>query len=160
VDSQQQGDFMPIKHVALAVAMLFGSTAALADLEPYKDYAISDSVWTINTIKVHSNMEDAYLEGLKKTWVASNEVAKKLGQIEEYHIYRSDLPESGSFNVLLVVKFKNDAQLAPSKARYDAFMKEWGAARKKETSDTAQKLYPAMRDITGQYRMREITLTN
>ena len=73
---------MRIKTVFLALAMMMGSTAAFADLEPWKDYAISDAVWTVTTIKVHSNMGDAYLEGLKKTWVASNEIAKKLGQIE------------------------------------------------------------------------------
>jgi len=150
---------MRINLVLLAMALAFGSTAALADLEPYTDYSISDSVWHITTVKVHSNMDDAYLEGLKKTWVASSEIAKKLGQIEEYHIYRSALPESGSFNMLLVVKFKNNEMLAPNKQRYEAFMKEWGAERNKQTTDTAQHVYPTMRDITGEYEMREITLT-
>ena len=148
---------MRIKMMALALAMTFGSTAVLADLVPWKDYTISDAVWTVTTIKVHSNMGDAYLEGLKKTWVASNDVAKKLGQIEDYHIYRSDLGDSGSFNLLLIVKFKNNEALAPNKARYDAFMKEWGEERNKKTIDTAQHAYPAMRDITGEYNVREIT---
>ena len=90
--------------------------------------------------------------------VASNEVSKKLGQIEDYHIYRSDLPESGNFNLMLVVKFKNSDMLGPNKARYEAFMKEWGAERNKMSTDTAQHAYPAMRDITGEYNFREITL--
>jgi hypothetical protein len=149
---------MTYKTILLSLAMAVGSTAAYADLEPWKDYTESDAVWSITTIKVHSNMSDAYLEGLKRTWVASNEVGKKLGQIEDYHIYRSDLPESGSFNLLLVVKFKNSEMLGPNKARYEAFMKEWGAERNKKTTDTAQHEYPAMRDITGEYMMREITL--
>src|ERR1700730_2624486 len=150
---------MRSKMILLFVAMAFGSAAAYADLEPWKDYTISDAVWSVTTIKVHSNMSDAYLEDLKKTWVDSNEVAKKLGQLEEYHIYRSDLPESGSFNMLLVVKFKNNDSLGPNKARYQAFMKEWGEERNKKTTATAQHDYPAMRDITGQYNMREITIT-
>jgi hypothetical protein len=108
---------------------------------------------------MHSNMSDAYLEGLKTTWVASNEVAKKLGQIEDYHIYRSDLRESGNFNLLLVVKFKNTEMLAPNKARYDAFMKEWGEERSKKSTETSQRAYPAMSDITGEYNLRDITLT-
>jgi hypothetical protein len=150
---------MRINTVLLSLALAFGSAAVFADLEPWKDYTESDAVWAVTTIKVHSNMGDAYLEGLKQTWVASNEVAKKLGQLEEYHIYRSDLPESGSFNMMLVVKFKNNDALAPNKARYEAFMKEWGEERNKKTTDTAQHQYPAMRDITGEYNMREITLT-
>ena len=149
---------MRINMIVLALSMALGSTAAFADLEPWKDYTVSDAVWQVTTIKVHSNMDDAYLEGLKKTWVASNEVAKKLGQIEEYHIYRSDLAESGSFNLLLIVKFKNNEMLAPSKARYEAFMKEWGEERNKKTTDIAQHAYPAMRDITGDYNMHEITI--
>ncbi len=150
---------MNLKTTLLTLLIVSGSSLAYADLEPYKDYTLSDSVWSITTIKVHSNMDDAYLEGLKKTWVESNEVAKKLGQLEEYHIYRSDLPESGSFNLLLVIKFKNNEALAPNKARYEAFMKEWGAERNKKTIDTEQHDYPAMRDITGEYNVREITLT-
>ncbi len=149
---------MRINMIVLALSMALGSTAAFADLEPWKDYTVSDAVWQVTTIKVHSNMDDAYLEGLKKTWVASSEVAKKLGQIEEYHIYRSDLGESGSFNLMLVVKFKNNEMLAPNKARYEAFMKEWGEERNKKTTDIAQHAYPAMRDITGDYNMREITI--
>ncbi len=149
---------MRIKMLLLSLGLACGANVALADLKPFTDYAISDSVWTVTTIKVHANMGDAYLEGLKQTWVASNEIAKKLGQIEDYHIYRSELPESGSFNLLLVVKFKNNEALAPNKARYDAFMKEWGAERDKKSTDTAQKEYPAMRDIVGEYAMREITL--
>jgi hypothetical protein len=153
-----EGLSMIYKTILLSLAMAVGSTVAYADLEPWKDYTESDAVWTVSTIKVHSNMSDAYLEGLKKTWVASNEVSKRLGQIEEYHIYRSDLQDSGNFNLLLVVKFKNTEMLAPNKARYDAFMKEWGEERNKKTTDIAQREYPAMRDITGEYMMREISI--
>ena len=150
---------MRMKMLLLALGLACAAGTAFADLKPWKDYTISDAVWSVTTIKIHSNMDDAYLEGLKETWVASSEVAKKLGQLEEYHIYRSDLPESGNFNLLLVVKFKNNEALAPNKARYEAFMKEWGAERDKKTTDKAQKEYPAMRDITGEYNMREITLS-
>jgi hypothetical protein len=150
---------MRVKMLMLALGLTCAAGSAFADLKPWKDYTPSDAVWSVTTIKVHSNMNEAYLEGLKQTWVASNEVAKKLGQLEEYHIYISDLPESGSFNLLLVVKFKNSEALAPNKARYEAFMKEWGAERDKKTTDTAQKEYPAMRDITGEYTMREITIS-
>ena len=150
---------MRFKVMWMTLAMAFASTVAFADLEPWKDYMVSDAVWSVTTVKVHSNMGDAYLEGLKHTWVASNEVAKKLGQIEDYHIYRSDLLESGEFNLLLVVKFKNNEMLSPNKARYDAFMKEWGEERKKKTTETAQHTYPALREITGEYHMHEITIT-
>lgn len=146
----------PVK--LLALSLLLVSTLAVADLEPWKDYETSDAVWSVTTIRVAPNMDDAYLEGLAKTWVSTNEIAKKLGQIEDYKIYRSDLPQSGDFNLLLVVKFKNTSDLAPSKARYDAFMKELGKEESDKVTEYSQKNYPAMREIVGEYQVREITL--
>lgn len=149
---------MNTKVLLTTALALMVSGLAFADLEPYKDYDISDAVWSMSTIKVDANMDDAYLEGLKATWVASNEVAKELGHIESYSIFRSDLPQSGDFNLMLIVKYANTSDLAPSKKRYEEFLKEWGEKRNKETTDYAQKNYPAMRTITGHYNMREITL--
>jgi hypothetical protein len=149
---------MRIGNVLVAMAIAFGSSAAYADLEIYKDYTVSDAVWVVTTVKVKPNMVDAYLEGLKETWVAGNEVAKSLGQMEDYAIYVSELPGSGDFNLVLTAKFKNDEMLAPNKERYDAFVAKFGAERQKQTTEKAQRDYPAMREITGDYRLRQITL--
>jgi hypothetical protein len=131
---------------------------AFADLDPYADYDLSDAVWSVSTIRVDANMGDAYLEGIKNTWAAGNEIALKLGQIESYSIFRSDLPESGDFNLLLIIKFANVSDMAPNKARYEAFMAEWGKEKADASTEYAQKNYPGMRTITGEYVMREITL--
>jgi hypothetical protein len=149
---------MRIYAKVLAVSLLFGSSVALADLEPWKDYEESESVWSVTTIRVAPNMDDAYLEGLKQTWVSTNEIAKKLGQIKDYAIYRSDLPQSGDFNLVLMIEFANTSDLAPNKARYEAFMKELGKEQSDKITDFSQKNYPAMREITGQYQLRKITL--
>ena len=85
-------------------------------------------------------------------------MSKKLGHIEDYAIYRSELPESGEFNLMLVVKFANDSDLSPNKERYDQFMAEWGKENADAATAQAQRDYPGMRTITGEYRMREITL--
>src|SRR5215203_550216 len=145
---------MRILIKTMGLGLLLSASVAMADLEPWKDYDQSDAVWSVTTIRVLPNMDDAYLEGLAKTWVSTNEIAKKLGQLEEYHIYRSELPQSGDFNMLLVVKFKNSADLVPNKARYDAFMKEIGKEKSDALDKQAQKDYPAMREITGQYNLR------
>ncbi|MFA5939589.1 MAG: hypothetical protein WC809_09580 [Sinimarinibacterium sp.] len=139
-----------------ALILGFASFAVRADLEPWKDYDISESVWSVTTVRVDSNMGDAYLEGLRETWVPGNEISKKLGQIEDYWIYSSDLPDSGDFNLLLVVKFKDTDALAPNKARYDAFMKAYTKDRSDKATAKAQKDYPGMRKLTGNYLMREI----
>ena len=148
---------MPWKPLLVAAAVAFATTAS-ADLTPWKDYEVSDAVWQVTTVKVEPGMGDAYLEGLKKTWLASMATQKKLGYVEDYKILRSDLPGSGDFNFLLMVKFKSTADMAPSKARYEAFMKEWGESRQKESKELAQKVYPTLRKITGQYDLREVTV--
>ncbi len=149
---------MSFKSLFIALVLITVSGTVVADLEIYQDYDVSDAVWSVTTVRVDANMDDAYLEGIKKTWAASNIVSQELGQIESWSIMRSDLPQSGEFNLLLIVKFANTSDLAPNKERYDAFIKEWGEARNKESTEYAQKNYPGMRKITGQYQMREITL--
>ena len=87
-----------MRTIYLAFILFCFSSSAYADLDPWVDYEPSDAVYSATTIKVDSNMGDAYLEGLANTWVTGNEVAKKLGQIESYRIFRSDLPAGGDFN--------------------------------------------------------------
>ena len=149
---------MRVKSFVSGLTLMFLATAAFADLEPWKDYEMSDAVYSVTAIQVDPNMGDAYLEGIKNTWAAGNDVAKELGQIEDYWIYRSDLPQSGHFNLLLVIKFSDTADLAPSQEQYEAFVAAIGQEANDEATEFAQKNYPGMRKITGQYNMREITL--
>jgi hypothetical protein len=138
--------------------MLLASVAstAFADFEPWTDYEVSEGVTNVTTVKVDSNMIDAYLEGLSQSWATANEIAKELGHIEGYWIHVSELPNGGDFNVVLGVDFKNSAALQPSKAKYDAFMKEWGEANQ-ERSDELVQQYPNIREIVGEYNMRSVT---
>lgn len=148
---------MKLLPTLTALGIMAFAQPAFAQLEAYSDYDISDAVTRVVTVKVDSNMGDYYLEGLKGTWAASNEVAKELGHIEDYAIYSSVLPDSGDFNMILVVTFKSTADTAPSKAKYDAFMEEWGSKRQEESREVS-KTYPDIRTITGEYMMHKITL--
>ena len=102
------------------------SAQASAQLKQYTDYTVSDTVSNISTVKVKENMVEDYLQGIRNTWVASNEAAIRLGQMKSYNVYVSDLANSGEFNVMLVTTFANTTDLAPNRARYEAFMKAWG----------------------------------
>ena len=133
------------------------SAQASAQLKQYTDYTVSDTVSNISTVKVKENMVEDYLQGIRNTWVASNEVAKRLGQMQSYNVYVSDMPNGGDFNVILVSTFANTSDLAPNKARYDAFMKAWGTANETMTRSTTTTVYPNLRTITGEYMMREVT---
>lgn len=140
----------------VAGGMLTLAQPAFAQLEAYQDYDINEATSIVTTVKVDSNMIDYYLEGLRSTWAPSNDLAIGLGQMEGYSIFVSSLPNSGQFNVVLVTNFKSTADLAPSKARNDAFMAKWGEEQQKLSRKTS-KGYPDIRTITGSYMMNEIT---
>ena len=148
---------MRFKLLISALLLTFFAHSALAQLEPFTDYDTSKELWNITFIKVAPNMSDDYLEGLKETWVASNKVAVELGQIESFSIFRSQLESSGDVNLFLVTKFADSSQLEPNKEEYAKFMKAWGDANEDRTREVV-KNYPSMREITGEYMVREITV--
>lgn len=148
---------MNIKACIVAAILSLFALPAAAQLEVYEDYTISDEVWDITTIKVDANMADYYLEGLKSTWIEASELSKELGQIEEYVVLVSALPESGDFNMLLGVKYSSLADYAPSEELYREFMTAWGEANADASRETV-KTYPELRKITGQYLMHELIL--
>lgn len=146
-----------MKHLlAIGLAISLAAPAA-AQLKPYEDYTVSDTVSQVVTVRVKENMVEDYLQGIRNTWAASSAVAKRLGHIKDYRIYVSDLPSSGDFNVVLVTEFANTSDLAPNKARYEAMMKAWGTANEAATRTTTTTVYPNIRSITGEYLMRQVT---
>src|SRR5210317_313032 len=147
---------MKIRHLFAGFVLTGFASIANADLEVWKDYDIGSVLSNVTTVKVDSNMIDKYLEGLKATWAPANDVAIELGQIESYSIYVSQLANSGDFNVILVVRMKDAADMQPDQAEYEAFMKKWGEENQK-LSDKVVMTYPDIRTITGGYLIREIT---
>lgn len=147
---------MKLRQLFTGLVLASFASVALADLEPWTDYDMSEGVTNVTTVKVDANMVDKYLEGLSKTWAPANEVAKELGHIEGYWIHVSQLPNSGDFNVVLGVDFKDSASMQPEEAKYKAFMKKWGEENQAR-SDEIVLTYPEIREIVGEYNMRSIT---
>ena len=146
---------MKLHQLLMGIVLYSVVSLALADFEPWTDYELSEGVTNVTTVKVDSNMIDNYLEGLSQSWAPANEIAKELGHIEGYWIHVSQLPNSGDFNVVLGIDFKDSAALQPDKAKYDAFMKKWGEANQAR-SDELVKMYPDIREIVGEYNMRSV----
>lgn len=147
---------MKLHQVFMGILLSCVASMTMADFEPWTDYELSEGVTNVTTVKVDSNMIDNYLEGLSQSWAPANEIAKELGHIEGYWIHVSQLPNSGDFNVVLGIDFKDSAALQPDKAKYDAFMKKWGEANQAR-SDELVKMYPDIREIVGEYNMRSVT---
>jgi len=148
---------MKLRHILSTVLLTGFASIATADLTAWEDYDISEGVSNVTTVKVDSNMIDAYLEGLSKTWAPANDVAIELGQIESYSIFVSQLPNGGEFNVVLVTNFKDASALQPLQEDFAAFMEAWGEENQ-AINDEVVPTYPNIRTITGEYLMREITL--
>ncbi len=148
---------MKIRQFFTGVLLAGIAGVAVADLEAWTDYDISEGVSNVTTVKVDSNMIDKYLEGLSRTWVPANKISMELGQIEDYSIFVSQLPNGGEFNVVLVTNFKDSSSLQPAKDNYDAFMKAWGTENQ-AVNDEIVPTYPDIRTITGEYLLRKITI--
>ena len=99
-----------VRNLGLAVAMTFGlavfAAPASAQLQPWEDYEASESVWIVTHVDLDPGTFGIYLEGLKSTWVAANEVAKELGQIKDYGIYSNQFGGADEFDLLLVVEME------------------------------------------------------
>ena len=141
----------------IGVICLIFAASSQAELEIYKDYDLGSEIISMTTVKIDPNMEDVYLEGLRDSWVTVVKLQKKLGYIKDWKIYGSELPQSGEFNMVLMVIFENSAALEPNQKKYAKFMKSWGEERKK-ISRKISKTYPEVRTLTGEYRLREIML--
>ena len=140
----------------LVFALTSLSGTALAQLKYGTDFTASDAVWSVTHIKVKSNMIPYYLEGIKQTWVTGNEVAKELGQLEDWSIYSSLLGDSGEYNLTLVVEFKDLAQYDKGRKEFKAFEELWLKKISEEKREGIVKAYPEMREIVGEYLVRKL----
>lgn len=146
---------------AFSFLMLLGvsiATTAAAQLRPWEDFELSDAVWSVTMVKLDPGTQNIYLEGLKSTWVAANEVAKSLGHIEDYAIYANQAVAHGAFDLLLVIKLPSTEMTGPSRERYNAFMEAWGRENQESSNETVRELYNQIREIQGEYMIREIMI--
>ncbi len=144
-----------------SAAIAFGATAlafatpAAAQMEPWEDFEPSAEVVEMTVVKVDEGQFQTYLEGLKSTWIAANEVAKELGHIKDYAIWAVPYGDN-SFNLLLTITYPSTGHTGPSKERYDEFMEAYGKANIDQGSETVRELYNKIRKIKGTYMLRRI----
>ena len=151
-----------MRRFGLAAVATFGlamfATPASAQLQPWEDYEASDSVWLVTYVDLDPGTLGIYLEGLKSTWIAANEVAKELGQIEDYAIYSNQYASGDDFDLILVIKMASTDDTAPNRERYDEFMEAYGKANIDQANETVLELYNKIRRIQGTHLVRKIEL--
>ena len=143
---------------ALSTGFAIFASPASAQLQPWEDYEASDSVWIVTHVDLDPGTLGIYLEGLKSTWIAANEVAKELGQIKDYAIYSNQFGAADEFDLVLVVELDGTEDLAPSRERYEKFLEAYGQANIDKGNETVLELYNKIRKIKGNYLLRKITV--
>ena len=151
-----------IKYAAGLFALTMGfaifASPASAQLQPWEDYEASDSVWIVTHVDLDPGAFGIYLEGLKSTWIAANDVAMELGQIKDYAIYANQFGSSGDFDLVLVVELAGTEDIAPNRERYEKFLEAYGQANIDKGNETVLELYNKIRRIQGNYLLRKITV--
>ena len=142
----------------LLIGFAVFASPASAQLQPWTDYEASDSVWIVTHVDLDPGAFGIYLEGLKSTWIAANEVAKELGQIEDYAIYSNQYGSSDDFDLVLVVELAGTDDIAPNRKRYEEFLEAYGQANIDKGNKTVLELYNKIRRIQGNYLLRKITV--
>ena len=143
---------------ALLLGFAVFASSASAQLQPWKDYEASDSVWIVTHVDLDPGAFGIYLEGLKSTWIAANEVAKELGQIKDYAIYANQFGSTDDFDLVLVVELEGTDDIAPNRERYEKFLEAYGQANIDKGNETVLELYNKIRRLQGNYLLRKITV--
>jgi hypothetical protein len=143
---------------ALLMGFTIFASPAWAQLQPWQDYEASDSVFIVTHVDLDPGAFGIYLEGLKSTWIAANEVAKELGQIKDYAIYANQFGSSDDFDLVLVIEMEGTDDIAPNRERYEKFLEAYGQANIDKGNETVLELYNKIRRIQGNYLLREITV--
>jgi len=138
----------------LAAALLWAGASAA---EPYVDYTPQKGLWHVTTIKVDPNHIDDYVTGLKKTWVTAEEIAKKHGLIDSYHLMVKFNASDGQGNVELIEHIPATALLDPDQARDQAIERENYAAVPKAQGEQAVAGYDKYRTFVGDDYWSEMT---
>ena len=154
---------MKTKIFGVLVAVLALAAAAPAQMPSLtygEDYSISDEVQAVTTVRVTPNRIDHYLAGIKQTWVPAMKIGQEMGLNAGHAIYVSELPLSGDFNVALVVRFENMAQREKANDPTTAaeFQRKVEEKISEGESFEITEGYVKIRDITGEYLMRSVTL--
>jgi hypothetical protein len=137
---------------ALALGLLGAAGAASA--EQWIDYSPAKGVWVKTFVHVEPSKIDDYLVALKKTWVPSEEMAKKRGLIDRYLVQVQVNPGASGPNVVMREHYVSMAALDPDKDRDMAMQKDYEKMSPKATNDAEQADRGKYRTLVSAFSQR------
>jgi len=119
-------------------------------------YFTPGSVWGVTMIRIHSGMDQAYLEYLDTQLKKESEISMKNGFMKSYKILRSQ-DDSGDWNMLILREYESFASLEKNEEKADEMLRQsTGIDDQKAMQGYMDR--SKVRDVVGTKFMRELVL--
>ena len=119
-------------------------------------YFTPGTVWGVTTIKIHSGMDQAYLEYLDTELKKESDISIKNGFMKSYKILRSQDDDSG-WNMLILREYDSFASLEKNAEKADEVLRQaTGIDDQKGMEGYTDR--SKIRDVMGTKFMREVIL--
>ena len=114
------------------------------------------SVWAVTTIRIHSGMDQAYLEYLDTQLKKESEISIKNGFMKSYKILRAQDDDSG-WNMLILREYESYASLEKNEEKADEALRQaTGIDDQKGMQGYTDR--SKIREVVGTKYMRELIL--
>ena len=119
-------------------------------------YYTPGSVWSVTTIRIHSGMDQAYLEYLDTQLKKESEISIKNGFMKSYKILRAQDDDSG-WNMLILREYDSFASLEKNEEKADEVLRQaTGIDDQKGMQGYTDR--SKIREVVGTKFMRELVL--
>jgi len=119
-------------------------------------YYTPGSVWGVTTIRIHSGMDQAYLEYLDTQLKKESEISIKNGFMKSYKILRAQDDDSG-WNMLILREYESFAALEKNAEKADEVLRQaTGIDDQKGMQGYTDR--SKIREVVGTKFMRELIL--
>ena len=112
----------------------------------------------LTVIKVKTNYLNVYLDGLEKTWVASNQISKDMGKIVDYGVYVGN-----NSYVYLTVNYESYAAMDPSywsEDETEEFERRFREIISEDDQTTTAQSYEDIREIVRVEMVNQIVFNS
>ena len=143
------------KLIVLASVAMVSMLAATVYGQVHKYYS-PGSVWGVTMIRIHSGMDQAYLEYLDTQLKKESDISIKNGFMKSYKILRAQDDDSG-WNMLILREYESFAAMEKNEEKSDEVIRQaTGIDDQKGMQGYIDR--SKVRDVVGTKFMRELTL--
>jgi hypothetical protein len=143
------------KFLVAALSAVLVITALSVYGQVHKYYS-PGTVWAVTTIRIHSGMDQAYLEYLDTQLKKESEISIKNGFMKSYKILRAQDDDSG-WNMLILREYESYASLEKNEEKADEALRQaTGIDDQKGMQGYTDRA--KIREVMGTKYMRELVL--